>query len=369
MQLVAGRPVLHPDHKLAETAADFLQPLNPRDRILRRPHNPLIVFHHKIHNPLPRNIRHRIPQSPPEILGHHPGAPLPNILKRLLPGIRQMHPHHDAPILPAHRLAVFGGGFLRYIPQLHQRSPPDGIPRHAQRQHRRPMLARSSNARRRLHRGHRHRHMRILVWPQLNHRLVKLKPVALVADRIRFGHQPHNDAQRLVHHRPLVFRPDAQHQRIRRQSPRPDAQNHPPPGKMIQLHKAVSHHIRMMIRQADHPRPQPDVPGALRRGSHKHLRRRDRFPPRAMVFPDIGFVKPQRIQPLDQLQVPLQRQRRVFPNPMERSHKDAEFHLVSNAHRQSSPISSRPHRGGILPIDCFPPASRRNPPHSTTARK
>ena len=210
-----------------------------------------------------------------------------------------MHPHHDAPIFAAHRLAVFSGGFLGDVPQLHQRSAADGVAGNAERQHRGAVLAGHRDAGRRLHRGHRHRHMGRLVGAQLDYRLVQLEPVALVADGVGFGHQAHNDAQRLVHHFPLPLRSDAQHQGVGGQGAGADAQNHPPPGQVVQLHEAVGDHIGVVVGQADHAGAEADVAGALGGGGHKHFRRGDGFPPGAVMLADVGFIVAQRVEPLD----------------------------------------------------------------------
>src|SRR5262245_33660963 len=85
-------------------------------------------------------------------------------------------------------------------------------------------------------------------------------------------------------------------------------------------------HERMMIGEARDPGAQFDPARALGSSGHKHFRGADGLPAGAVVFTDIGLIKTQHIEPLDNLQVAFQGQGRVFTWPVEGSHEDAELH-------------------------------------------
>ncbi len=55
---------------------------------------------------------------------------------------------------------------------------------------------------------------------------------------------------------------------------------------------------------------------------------RDQLPPGGMMFADPGFVVAKPVQPLQQLYVTVDRQRRVFADAMERCQEDAELHAA-----------------------------------------
>ena len=103
-----------------------------------------------------------------------------------------------------------------------------------------------------------------------------------------------------IHARPLRRRLDAQHVGVRRQRARPAAQHGAAARHVVELHPALRHQERMVIRQAGHAGAQPDVLGALGRGGDDHFRRGDHFPAGGMVLADPGLVVAELVEPLDQ---------------------------------------------------------------------
>ena len=323
---MARSPILDPNHKAAKAAADFLQALNAGNAVVRRADNPLVMLHHIVHNLVGRHRRRFIAEGIAEILGNQPAAADPNILHRLFLAFSQMAADDQAPVLPAHRFAVFRRRFLGERPQFLEAGGAHRVPGDAHGQDRRAVLAGQADPGRGLHRGHGHRQMRLLIGAQLQHRLVQLEPVAFVGEGFRFVEQAQDDAQGFVHHFPLPGRIDAQHQGVGGQGPGADAQDDPAAGQMIQQHHPIGDHQGMMIGQADDAGAEAEIAGALGGGGDKDFRGGDGFPPGAVVFADIGCVKAQGIQPLQQFQVPLQGQGRVFPGPVKGGHKDPELH-------------------------------------------
>ena len=198
------------------------------------------------------------------------------------------------------------------------------------------MLAGQSHAGRRLHGGNGGVHIGPLVRPQLQQSFLQLEPVTPVRDGFRFGEEAQNDAQGLVHAFPLQFVGNAHHVGVAGQRAGADAEQHAAIGHVVQLHHAVRHHQRVMIRQADHAGAQLDAVGALRRRGDEHLRRGDNLPAGAVVLADPGFVKPQLVQPFDEFKIALHSQRGVFANAVERAEEYAKLHSLGKRHIRTS---------------------------------
>ena len=115
-----------------------------------------------------------------------------------------------------------------------------------------------------------------------------------------------------------------------------DAEQDAAVGHVVQLHHAVGHHQRMVVRQAHHAGAQLDAVGALGGGSDEHLGRRDDLPAGAVVLADPGFVETQLVEPLDQFEIAFHGQRGVFANAVERTEKDAKLHPLGKRHIRTS---------------------------------
>ena len=135
-----------------------------------------------------------------------------------------------------------------------------------------------------------------------------------------------------MHPLALADQVNPEHDGIRRQRTRPHAHHHAPPREVIEQHHAVGDHQRMVVRQADDPGAQLDMPGPLGGGGHEHLGRGNRLPATAMVLADPGLVEPQIVEPLEQLQIALQTEGRVFSEPVKRRQENPELHPCGQGH-------------------------------------
>ena len=96
---------------------------------------------------------------------------------------------------------------------------------------------------------------------------------------------------------------------------------------MIEKCHAFGKIERVVERRAEHGRPEPD---ALRLGGghgQRHFRRRMGLPAARMMLANKGFVEPQLFGIVDEADIALERQRRIFRGVMARHHKKREFHL------------------------------------------
>src|SRR5580704_14499374 len=84
-----------------------------------------------------------------------------------------------------------------------------------------------------------------------------------------------------------------------------------------------------MIRDADDAGSEHDTPGAGRGDGHENFGRRDYFPSRRMMLSDERLFVAELVEPLDQLQVALEAERRVLADAVERGHKNSELHHFS----------------------------------------
>ncbi len=164
---------------------------------------------------------------------------------------------------------------------------------------------------------------RSLVRAQLQPGLDQPEPVGLHGDRLA-GQQAQDRLERLLHHVALAGRVDAHHERVRGQRARSHAEHDAAAGEVVEQDDAVGQDEGLVVGQGRDARAQTDVRGALRRGGDEHLGRRDDLVAGGVVFAEPGFVETQAVEVLDQLQVALERQRRVLPDRVERGQEDAE---------------------------------------------
>ena len=114
-------------------------------------------------------------------------------------------------------------------------------------------------------------------------------------------------------------------------APGPDADHEAAPGQVVEQHQAVGQHERVVVGQRRHAGAQADVPGALGGGGDEHLGRGDDLVAGRVVLAEPGLVEAQLVEVLDELQVALQRQRRVLAHRMEGGQEDPEPQVVPSA--------------------------------------
>ena len=90
------------------------------------------------------------------------------------------------------------------------------------------------------------------------------------------------------------------------------------PGQVVEIHHAVGHQEGVVVGQRHHAGAELDALGALGRGGDEDLGGRDRLVPVAVVLPHPGLVVAELVQPLDQLEVPPDGQRRVLRRVVQR---------------------------------------------------
>src|SRR4051812_1496893 len=112
---------------------------------------------------------------------------------------------------------------------------------------------------------------------------------------------------------------------------------------MVELHDAVGHHHRVMIRQRDDPGAEPDVPCTLGSKGDEDLGRRDDLITGRMVLADPRLVKAELVEMHDQVQIALQAGGRVLLVRMERRQKDA-VPQIDLAHRSLTSGSAGSYR-------------------------
>ena len=106
--------------------------------------------------------------------------------------------------------------------------------------------------------------------------------------------------------------------------PGPDAEHEAALGEVVEQHRPLGDHVRVVVRDADHAGAELDVLGALGRGGDEDLGRGDDLGSGGVVLADPGLVPAEGVEVLDQLQVALERQRRVLAGGVERRHEDPE---------------------------------------------
>ena len=94
-------------------------------------------------------------------------------------------------------------------------------------------------------------------------------------------------------------------------------------------------HQRVVVRQRDHAGAEPDALGALGRRGDEELRRRDDLEAGRVVLADPRLVVAEVVEPLDQLDVATDRQRRVFVQRVERCEEDAAAQRLTWIHERS----------------------------------
>ena len=134
---------------------------------------------------------------------------------------------------------------------------------------------------------------------------------------------------------------------------RTDAEHHPAPGEVVEHDDAVGEDQRVVVGQRVDARAELDVSCCPGRGGDEHFGGRDRLEPGRVVLADPRLVVAELVEVLDQLEVAVQRQRRVLAHRMHGRKEDPEA--------QGLGACGRPRKGGAVldvPGWLVPAASR-----------
>ena len=196
--------------------------------------------------------------------------------------------------------------------------------------------------------------------------------------RLVAAQQAHDDVEVHVHQLARVRRAEADHGRVGRQRPGADAEHRAPARQVVEQDHALGHPQRVVVGQRGDAGAELDVARALGGGGDEDLGRGDDLAAGRVVLADPRLVVAEAVEVLDQLEVALERQRRVLARRVERRHEDAEAQpahrtllLRSLTHRAYAPgappcrswrgLSRRPARGsaGARPRESAPRRRRR----------
>ena len=180
--------------------------------------------------------------------------------------------------------------------------------------------------------GDGHFEMRLGVGRDLEARVDQLEPVGLHVDGAVLAEQGVDRFERFIHAHALGERVDAHHRGVGGERAGTDAHHRAAAGHVVELNHAVDGHQRVVVGQADDAGAEADVAGALRGGGDEDLGRGDQLPAGAVVLADPRFVVTELVEPLEQLEVAVQRQRGVFPDAVEGRHEDSEVHSSVAGH-------------------------------------
>ena len=144
-------------------------------------------------------------------------------------------------------------------------------------------------------RRRRHRHV-LLQRQDLELRVAQREPVAVVAEALLAAQQPDDHAERLVLAVALHHRVDAERVRVRRQRARPGAEHRAAPRHVVELHDALRHVERVVIRQRHDARAEHDPLRPLARRRQEHLRRGDHLPAGRVVLAAPELVEAEAVE-------------------------------------------------------------------------
>ena len=153
---------------------------------------------------------------------------------------------------------------------------------------------------------------------------------------------------------------DAEHAGVGEVAAGADAEVQPPAGEVVEQHDPVGDHQRVVVGEAHHAGPEADVARPLGRHGQEQLRRGDRLPAGAVVLADPGLVEAEPVEEHDQLEVALERQRRVLPRLVVRGEEDAEAH-AHDAHSRCRDTAPMPRRAALTRRPAGRPDAPRPP--------
>ena len=197
----------------------------------------------------------------------------------------------------------------------------------------------------------------------LKARVAELEPVRLAVHRLT-AEERHEDGDRFVHAAPLLGDRDPHLVRVRGERPRTHPEHGAAPGHVVELKDPVRNHERMVVRERDHPGPEPDAPRALGRRGDEDLRAGDDLEAAGMVLADPRFVIIEPVEPLDELEVALDREHRVLVEGVKGREKNAKPNVAAHGDSRGQDGNAKSIRTGANGHGAGRRASRtpRRPP-------
>ena len=248
-----------------------------------------------------------------------------DLLERQLVVLGHVDVDDEAPLAAVHGLAVLGRGLLGDLPVGRDGLGSARQPR-AEREDAQAMLARADHARGRHDARHRDGEVRVGVGREMQPRLAELEPVGLHAHGLLAAQERHDGVERILHSLALGDGLDAHHVRVGDEGARPTAEHRPPARHVVELDEALRDQEGVMVGQARDAGAQHDVARALGGVRDHDLGRGDQLPPRRVVLADPDLVVAQVVEPLDQLHVAIDGERRILAHPVEGRQEDTELH-------------------------------------------
>ena len=239
-------------------------------------------------------------------------------------GLGEVHRADEAPLRPLGGVTVLRGDVVPRLPVGADRVEAL-LRRRRDREQPGVVLARGLRAGRRDRRRDRDLDVRLAVRLQLQPRVLQREPVGLLRDGLA-AQQRHDRVERLVHARPLRVGGDAEHVRVGGELARTAAEHRTAAREVVEQHEAIREHQRVVIGERVHAAAEADVLRARRGRRDEHLGRRDDLVAARVVLADPHLVEAEAIEVLDQLEVALERERRVLPGRVERGHEESEAH-------------------------------------------
>jgi hypothetical protein len=191
------------------------------------------------------------------------------------------------------------------------------------------VLAGEPRAGRRRHRRDGHVEQRVGVRAQVQAGVDEVPHLRLAVHGLVGGEQLHDHLHALLEQRPGLGRVEAEHDRVGGQRAGAATEHETAARHVVELHRTLGDHVRVVVGDGDHPGAELDVAGALGSGGDEDLGRGDDLAPGRVVLTDPRLVPAEAVEVLDELQVAFDRERRVLTRAMERRHEDAETKTVS----------------------------------------
>ena len=161
-------------------------------------------------------------------------------------------------------------------------------------------------------------------------RLAQVPAVVLERDGFVAGEQLGDDAEPVFQKPARLALLQSDHDAVGRQRARAEAEHRPSARQMVKQHDALRHPQRIVIRDADDAGAEPDVPGALGGGGNHDFRRGGKLGAGGVVLAEPRLVVAAAVEPLNQLEIALQRQCGVDARLVERREKNAEAQALAH---------------------------------------